>query len=534
MDKSGQFDVAVIGAGINGAGIARDAALRGLSVVVLEQGDLCSGTSAIPSRLIHGGLRYLEYGEIPLVFESLRERITLRRIAAHLITPLRIVIPIFESAKRGPFIIRLGMIAYDLLSVGKTVPNHDMLNRDEIIEAEPGLAREGLRAAARYYDAQIAYVERLVLENLLAARAAGAEIMTYHEVTGIDIENDVIRAVSARNRITGEQIEIEARTVVNAAGPWVDQVLATTGKAAPRHIGGTKGSHIVVGDFEGAPKDAFYVEAAKDARPFFIIPWNNQYLIGTTDIRFGGDLSEVRASREEVDYLLAETNRVFPEARLGIEDIHYAYAGVRPLPYREKGPESAITRKHIIRVNRSMSRGLISIIGGKLTTYRHLAEQTVDRLGKLLGRKLPECRTDSLLPGSYRLDEARSALESLDELSPAGVERLLGIYGGRALGLVELARAEPPLERAIDEAKTVLAAEVVFAVRDEMALTLADIVYRRLMIGFDADQGRPLYELIAAIAANEFGWTDKERHAQLESLHAFSDSLLVRNVAQGE
>ncbi len=374
-----------------------------------------------------------------------------------------------------------------------------------------------------------------MLENLLAARAAGAEILTYHEVTGIDIEDGAIRAVSARNTITGEQIEIEARSVVNAAGPWVDRVLATTGKRAPRHIGGTKGSHIVVGDFEGAPKDAFYVEAAKDARPFFIIPWNGQYLIGTTDIRFEGDLSEIRASREEVDYLLAETNRVFPEAHLGADEIHYAYAGVRPLPYREKGPESAITRKHIIKDNRAVARGLVSIIGGKLTTYRRLAQQTVDRLARILRRRLPDCRTEeTLLPGAYRLDEARSTLESLEELSPAGVERLIAIYGGRAIGLVSTARAEPPLERTIDAGRTILAAEVAFAIREEMALTLTDIVFRRLMTGFDADQGRPLYEVIAAIAANEFGWTDTERYAQLEALYAYSDSLLVQNEAQGE
>jgi len=409
------------------------------------------------------------------------------------------------------------------------VPNHDMLSRDEAIERDPGLARDGLRAAARYYDAQITFVERLVLENLLAARAAGAEIRTYSGVTGISAQGGKVRSVTVRDAMSGETAEIEARTIVNAAGPWVDAVLGTTGRETPRLIGGTKGSHIVVGPFDGAPEDAYYVEAARDNRPFFIIPWNSQYLIGTTDTRYDGDLSNVRASREEVDYLLAETNRVFPQARLRIDDIHYAYAGVRPLPYREKGPESAITRKHIIKANRAIARGLISIIGGKLTTYRHLADQTVRRVGKILGRKLPECRTeDTLLPGAYRLDDARVALEAAEDLSAAGVERLLSIYGGRALGVAELARSEPPLQRAIDGDGTVLAAEVAFAIREEMARTLVDIVYRRLMIGFDADQGRPLFEMVAAIAANEFGWSDDERHEQLESLHAFADSLLVR------
>mgnify|MGYP002064021610 CR=1 FL=1 len=328
--------------------------------------------------------------------------------------------------------------------------------------------------------------------------------------------------------LSGASEEFAASVVVNAGGPWVDAVLDTTGLASRRYIGGTKGSHIIVGKFDGAPKDAFYVEAEKDQRPFFIIPWNGLYLIGTTDIRYDGDLSAPRASREEVDYLLAETNRVFPRAQLRVADVHYAYAGIRPLPYKEKGPESAITRKHIIRVNREIGKGLVSIIGGKLTTYRNLAEQTVDRLGKLLKRKLPECRTQTtLLPGAYRLDEARRALQARAELSPEGVERLLGLYGGRALDLLELADAEPPLAKALDEARTVLAAEVVFAVRSEMARTLEDIVFRRLTVGFDADQGRLMYDEIAALAADEAGWSPEQTTQQLEILNGYAQSLRV-------
>ena len=522
------FDVAVIGAGINGAGIARDAALRGLKVIVLDQNDLCSGTSWVSSRLIHGGLRYLEYGEIPLVYESLRERITLRKIAPHLINPIRICIPIYESAKRGPLLIRLGMIAYDLLSVGKTVPGHDMLSRKEVIEGEPGLQQEGLRGAARYYDAQIAFAERLVLENLLAARSAGAEIRTYSAVTRIKIAGHHVQSVTYRDTLTGESGSVPVRAVINAAGPWVDEVLETTGVDTKPFIGGTKGSHIVVSAFDGAPRDAYYVEAAADGRPFFIIPWNGLYLIGTTDIRYDGDLAEIRASRAELDYLLAETNRVFPGAKLSLEHVHYAYAGVRPLPRRDKGPESAITRRHIIKSNRAIADGLISIIGGKLTTYRNLAEQTVDRLRRVLHRKLPECRTQTTrLPGAYRIDEARELLEETGSLSAAGVERLLRIYGGRAIDLLALAGMAAPLQKTIDAARSVLAAEVVFAIRKEMARTLTDIVYRRLMLGLDADQGRPHYEIIAAIAAEEFGWSDAERHAELQALRAYSESFGV-------
>ena len=519
------YDVAVIGAGINGAGIARDAALSGLRVIVLEQKDLCSGTSAVSSRLIHGGLRYLEFGELSLVFESLRERITLRRIAAHLVKPIRICIPIYASAKRGPLLIRLGMMTYDLLSAGKTVPGHEMLGRDAMIAEEPGLATQGLRGAARYFDAQVTFAERLVLENLLAARAAGAEVRTYSAATRINVEHGAVKSLEYVDTVTRQQHEVAVSVIVNAAGPWVDEVLSIAPGASPRLIGGTKGSHIIVGSFEGAPRDAYYVEAAADGRPFFIIPWNHLFLIGTTDIRYDGNLSEIRASREEVDYLLAETNRVFPAARLEIGDIHYSYAGVRPLPRRDKGPESSITRRHIIKKNRGVARGLITIIGGKLTTYRNLAEQTVKRVGKMLGRKLPECRTgDTLLPGAYRLDEARGALVTVKCLSGHGVERLMSIYGGRAIGLVELAKSEPSLLETIDTRQSVLAAEVVFAIREEMARTLCDIVHRRLMVGLSADQGRGLYTTLATIAANEFGWSDERRAAELDSLIEFSNS----------
>ncbi len=521
-----RFDLAVIGAGINGAGIARDAALRGLKVIVFDKNDMCSGCSAISSRLVHGGLRYLEYGEIPLVYESLRERRCLRLTAPHLVEELRICIPIYAGARRGPLLIRMGMLAYDLLSIRKTVPNHQMLGSTQLQEEEPGLQAEGLRAAARYYDAQVAFAERLVLENLLAARSAGAEIRTHCEVTGIQVREGAVESITSVDHV-GKSSTVRVKAIVNAAGPWVDRVLDVAPAPSKRLIGGTKGSHIIVGKFDGAPHDAFYVEAAADGRPFFIIPWNDQYLIGTTDIRYAEDLDHIRASGAEVDYLLAETNRVFPSAALTRADIHYAYAGVRPLPHKEEGPESAITRRHIIKANKEIASGLLSIIGGKLTTYRSLAEQAVDKLAKLQQLKLPPCRTrDTDLPGAWGIDRAREALRTLDSLSEAGVKRLLGIYGGRAAAVAELSAGE--LSHALDEDGRVLAAEVVFAIREEFALTLEDIVFRRMMIGFDADQGTSLYDEISAIAAAEVGWNPEQAAQQLDNLIEYANSLQVR------
>jgi glycerol-3-phosphate dehydrogenase len=526
--ESRPCDVAIIGAGINGAGIARDAALRGLSVVLFDKGDVCNGTSWASSRLIHGGLRYLEYGEVSLVYESLHERRRLRRIASHLVKPLRICIPIFDGARRGPFLVRLGLIGYDVLAWNKPLPRHKMLGRDEIREREPGLMQDGLRAAACYYDAQVTYAERLVLENVLAARAAGAEIMTYSEVTDIAIRGGRVVSLSCEDKLTGEQSQFAPKVVVNAAGPWVDSVLGMTGQRFPSLIGGTKGSHIVVSRFEGAPRDAFYVEAKSDGRPFFILPWNGLFLIGTTDIRYDEDLSDVRASAEEVDYLLAETNRVFPNAGLTVDDVHYAYAGIRPLPQRTHGPESAITRKHIIKSHRHAARGLLSIVGGKLTTYRNLAEQAVDKVGKLLGRRLPECRThDTLLPGGWGLEQAREALESIPSLSADGIERLLRIYGGRAAGIAAVARERPELAGCLDGSATLPEAEIAFVVAEELPRTLIDIVYRRMMIGLDADQGRTHYVRIAELAAAEWGWDEDREAAELRSLQTYSDSLRV-------
>lgn len=514
----GEYDIAVIGGGINGAGIARDAASRGLSVILLEKEDFGSGTTSWSSRLIHGGLRYLEYGEIPLVFESLHERRRLRLLAPHLVRSIRLTIPIFRHSRRGKFLIRLGMLAYDLLSLGKKIPRHRMLSREEMLLETPQLRSDGLVGGAQYYDAQLAYAERLVIENVIAAHDAGAVVRNHSPVIGINVRQGEVHSLQFVDQRSGEETEIHALVIVNAAGPWVDRVLATVNREMHQFMGGTKGSHIVVGCFDGAPESAFYVEAGADGRPFFIIPWNEQFLIGTTDIRYEGDPGDVVASRKEIDYLLAETNLVFPSAELGIDDIHYTYAGVRPLPRREKGPESAITRKHIILRHKKQARGLISIIGGKLTTYRNLAEQAVNKAVRLLGGDAGACRTRTEpLPGGTGLDAAREELTGNRALSTRCVERLLAIYGGRA---VEIPRLPDAPAGFIDAEQTILAAEIVFVMRAEFATTLADIVYRRTMLGLNPDQGAELVTEIARIAADEAGWDKAEKSRQLQALEA--------------
>jgi len=386
-----RFDVIVIGAGINGAGIARDAAMRGLKVLLIDKGEPGMGTTVASTRLIHGGLRYLEHFEFGLVRESLREREVLLRIAPHLVRPIAITIPIYKQSKRGRLLIRAGMILYDLLSWGKSLPRHRMLSRAETLKQWSGLNSDGLVGSALYYDAQLEFPERLVMANVLSAREFGAEVLTHTRVTNLTVENGKVSGVEFVSE-DGRRRSAEAAMVINAAGPWIDQVLERVPFKSPKLIGGTKGSHIVVPAFPGAPANAIYVEARSDGRPIFIIPWNKLYLIGTTDVRFEGDPDEVRCEPWEIDYLLSEAHLTLPGAHLTRDSILYAYSGVRPLPVTSDKDEQNITRRHFIRQHPRLPN-LLSIVGGKLTTYRSLAKECVDLIFQKLGKDSPPCRT---------------------------------------------------------------------------------------------------------------------------------------------
>jgi len=378
MVRASRYDVVIIGAGINGAGIARDAAMRGLKVLLIEKGEIGAGTTSASTRLIHGGLRYLEHFEFGLVYESLRERETLLRIAPDLVRPLAMAIPIYKQSRRGWLTIRAGMVLYDLLSWGKSLPRHRMLSRAESLERWPGLNPEGLVGSALYYDAQVEFPERLVRVNIQSAREFGAEVLTHTRV----------KKITASGVEFGGQFA-EAAVIINAAGPWIDLVLEHASVKSPKLIGGTKGSHIVLHPFPGAPANAIYLEARSDGRPIFIIPWNKLYLIGTTDVPFVADPDEVRCEDWEIDYLLSETNFALPGAKLTRDNILQTYSGVRPLPYQSS------TRRHFIREHPQLNN-LLSIVGGKLTTYRSLSEECVDLIFRKLGKNPPPCRTDKI------------------------------------------------------------------------------------------------------------------------------------------
>lgn len=561
------FDLIVVGAGVNGSGIARDAAMRGLKTLLVDKGDIGGGTTGWSTRLIHGGLRYLEHREIGLVRESLRERERLLRIAPHLVAPLPLVIPIYRGDKRGPWLIRLGMLAYDALSFDKSLDRHRMLGREETLRRVPGLDPRNLRGAAVYYDAQVEYAERLAVENALAARDHGATLLTHARVDRLLVEGGRVAGVGFVDGLTGYHPgrsangahdsggepggepggEAKAPVVVNVAGPWVDRVLDGNGggEPPPRMIGGTKGSHVVVGPFPGAPRDALYVEARRDGRPFFVLPWNEQYLIGTTDTRYDGDLDRVEPTTEEIGYLLAETNRVLPEAGLTPADVHFAYAGVRPLPYRAEGREGAITRRHLVHDHGADGGpvGLLSIVGGKLTTYRELAEQAVDAVGRALGRPLPPSETARApLPGAKLSDEpgdtdfaafqARFLAEA--NLSDVSAAHLLRVYGTRAVEVLAVADelGDPRLRRPFDPATGAIGAEVVFACRREAAETLADVLLRRTMVGLGPDAGVGADEAAAAVARRHLGWDEARVGREVADYRAFVARYRPRSLAR--
>lgn len=533
----GHFDLIVIGAGINGAGIARDAALRGLKVLLVDKGDVGSGTSAWPTRLIHGGLRYLEYGEVGLVRESLRERERLLRNAPHLVHPLPLIIPIYQGDTRRPLTIRAGMIAYDALSLDKSLPRHRMLDRAATLKRVPGLASQKLLAGALYYDAQVEYTERLVLENALDAVRHGATLKTYHKVERILTTAGQVSGVEGTDVLTDKPFHAMSTAIMNVAGPWVDVVLEGLEQATARRLmGGTKGTHVIVDPFPGAPATGVYAEAQLNHRPFFVIPWNDAYLVGTTDTHYSGDLDYVTATQEEIAWILEEVNTLFPLASLTRGSIQYSYAGVRPLPSEPGKEAGAVTRRHIVvdHAARGEAQGLYSVVGGKLTTYRELAEHAVNLVERAMGKARTRSMTaETPLPGaplSHDWQLFRAQFLTNSELPLAVNEHLLRVYGVKALEVADFAR-QRALATVIDAKSGVIAAEVPWAFEREGARTLADVVARRTMIGLGPAAGVGPDRAIAKIAQSELGWDQARADQEISTYREWVARYQPRDLA---
>lgn len=509
------YDLCVIGGGINGVAVARDAALRGLTVVLLERRDLSSGTSAWSSRIVHGGLKYLEHLEVGLVRECVRDRRELLRDAPHLVDLFPMLIPGFRGDRRPWWLIRLGVIAHDVLKGRDPFPRGRSLGRDAVARLAPGLDLDQLRGATLYHDGQVTWAERLAVELAVDAAAAGADVVTRAEVVGFLTEGDRVTGVRVRDlapdRAGAADVvhEVRARAVVNAAGPWVDAVLAH-GVPGPRRIGGTKGSHVVVDRFDGAPEVCTFFEAHADGRPMYLMPWAGRLLIGTTDLTFEGGLDDLAASDEEIAYLLGETNRLYPRAGLTEADVLYSYAGVRPLPALVGVTDNAkIPREHVIVDHAPTHRGLVSALSGKWTTHRALAEDAIAAAGRSAGLDVGRPATHGRpLPGSVA-GPARTALEA-DLVARLGIptaaaSRLVDVYGARAARLADLVADDPTLAVSIDPETGAIAAEVVLAAREEWAHTTADVLMRRSMVGFNGEAGAGAAPRVAAVLGAELG-----------------------------
>jgi glycerol-3-phosphate dehydrogenase len=517
------YDLIIIGGGVNGAGVARDAALRGLKTILIEKGDFACGASSWSTRLIHGGLRYLEYFEFSLVRESLREREILLRTAPHLVKPLLLTIPIYRDRSRPYWKIWAGMILYDILSADKTVPSHRMLPSAQFKQLFPSIDPDGLAGGAQYYDAQVTYAERLCLENILSAKAAGATVFSYVEVIHLQRQGHRITSLTCKDYWTDQEFIVNGHDksiVINMVGPWVDHICRLgmkDSKEAPigktKKIGGTKGSHIVVKPFVGALNTSLYVEAKSDGRPFFIVPWDGMYLIGTTDQPFKGSLDQLKADDDEIDYLLRETNNIIPNAQLSRKDIQFTYSGVRPLPNIEGKNTGSITRKHIFFDHTKEGvTNLISLIGGKLTTYRQVGEEVVDMVFKRQGKPVPPCTTKDkplpgwILPGDSRVQKVLT--EYHDRVSNQTIDHLLSMYGAKTLDILALTDSEPDLATVIVPELPDIKAQIVYAVRHELAYTLVDIMRRRTTLAIHSDYGIDLLPSIIETLSRHCSWDE--------------------------
>ncbi len=513
------FDVIIIGGGINGAGISLDASLRGLSVLLIEKNDFGSATTSASTKLIHGGLRYLENFEFSLVRESLRERERLLKNAPHLVRPLKIKLPIYKESRRPSLIIQAGMILYDLLSFDKSLPNHKLIwggRNSKIKKIEPGLNQKNLKSIVFYYDCQVNFPERLCIEIILSANKAGALTLNHHEVIGINGEESHRKEIQIRDNLSGEQYKVFGKIIVNAGGPYVDKISNLVNPNMDKIVHGTKGSHIIIDKFKNGPIDALYVEAIQDGRPFFIIPWRNYYLVGTTDIYFDGDLDNVSISETEINYLLYELNYLFTEAGLGVDDILYSYSGIRPLPYESGKREGQVTRKHIVYDHEKHDghNNIISIIGGKLSTYRNLAEECVDLVCRKLGKTELNSKTKNYpLFGGYgiiNIDNYKTILSDrlirTYNLNKNTVDFLIDFHGSRIKNILELISNNPLLKEQICQHNLDILAQVVYAIKYEHAKTLEDILIRRTGIGTSACLGLDCVERTAEIASSYFNW----------------------------
>ena len=525
------FDAVVIGGGMAGAGVARDLALRGASVALFEKGDFASGTSSKSSKLIHGGLRYLELFDFKLVRESLREKKTLERLAPHLVQPLPFLVPVYRGSKRGLITVRVGMWLYDLLTPGRARERFRVLRPVATLAMEPSIQADDLRGAGYYFDDLLLLPERLCLENVLSAVRHGARAHNYCEIEAVTHGAAGIDGVRVRDLLTGRVHTVRASVVVNCAGPWVDRLreLAGVQEAGKRVLRTTKGIHCMLPRMTDR---AVYLSTTDD-RMIFVIPWREFSMVGTTDTDFDGDPDRLSATREEVEYLLDAVRPALPDPRVAIDRVVYTWAGVRPLAFEEGASASRVSRDHKVVVEGPEGR-FLSITGTKLTCFRSLAEQVGDRVMSVLGRQAPSRTADLTLDG---LDEEAAALEArawMDvsaEMAATGLPRetlqtLVETYGRAYPRVLDLARKIPDGTSRLCPENPEIVAQLHHAVAEEMAISLQDVLFRRTAIGQSACLGLDCHEAIGGRMAALAGWSTRRLTAELEAYSAAVDRSL--------
>lgn len=518
------FQVVIIGGGINGVALARECARAGKRTLLVEQNDFSSGVTSRSTRIIHGGLRYLEHGELGLVRESVRERERLLRERSHLVHPVHFLLLLNEQSQRSALKVRTGLWLYERMAGRKSSDLSEM----ELKRVERALDAGRRWSIFNYEDAQCEFPERLVAEWMTEAADAGAVVRNHCEVLAVNVTQGRARGVLLRDRITGKDERVEAAWIVNCTGPWADRICQRSSVRTEKPmLGGVRGSHIVLPRFSGAPSAALYTEAA-DGRPVFVLPWNEQVLVGTTEVADTGDPGKTSPSGEEIDYLLRTVAKLFPKAKISAQDIKYAFAGVRPLPNSPGNSAAAVTRRHFLHDHEADGAArLLSVIGGKLTTAASLARECARKIGIAV----PEPTMVAMGPGSSldpMLDQEVIEIARAGSVSEETARGMMEWHGERATDIARMALVSAELRAPVCPHSSHIVAEVVEAYRKEFAVTLGDVLLRRVPVALGACWSEFCSREAAARIGAVLGWNEQTLGANLESFEMERTAFLQR------
>ncbi|MEU8200211.1 glycerol-3-phosphate dehydrogenase/oxidase [Streptosporangium sp. NPDC049046] len=513
-----ELDVVVIGGGVVGAGVALDAVTRGLSVGLLEARDFASGTSSRSSKLIHGGLRYLEQLNFELVREALQERaLLLQRIAPHLVRPVPFLFPLTHYGWERPY-VGAGLVLYDTMGfstgLARGVPGHRHLSRTRALRLAPALRKTAFSGAVQYWDAQVDDA-RHVMTTLRTAAMYGANVASRAQVVGFLREGERVTGVRVRDLEGGKEFEVRARQVVNATGVWTDDIQEMVGGRGQIHVRASKGIHLVV------PRDRIHsltgIILRTEKSVLFVIPWGRHWIIGTTDTRWELDRAHPAASRSDIDYVLDHVNEML-SVPLTREDVEGVYAGLRPLLSGESEETSQLSREHVVA---HPVPGLVMVAGGKYTTYRVMAKDAVDAVAHGLDQRVPPSCTDRVplagAEGYQALWNSRQRLAQSSGLHVARIEHLLQRYGSMIDEVLALVEQDPSLGKPLTGADDYLRAEVVYAATHEGARHVNDVLTRRTHISIETfHRGVGVVQEAAQLLAGPLGWDAEQIKREVE------------------